>query len=113
MDCLFCQISQKKIPAKICYEDAHIIAFDDINAQAPYHKLIIPREHIPTINDLQPAHNLLIGNLYQVAKQLAQEYGVERSGYRIVMNCNGDGGQEVFHIHAHFLAGRAMQWPPG
>ena len=113
MDCLFCQISQKAIPAKICYEDDQIIAFDDIDPQAPCHKLIIPREHIATINDLQPKHSSIIGHLYQVAKQLAHDCGVSEAGYRIVMNCNSDGGQMVFHIHAHLLGGRPMLWPPG
>lgn len=113
MDCLFCQISQGTVPATLCYQDDEIIAFDDINPQAPQHKLIIPREHIATLNDLQPQHSALIGNMYQVAKQLAHELNIFESGYRVVMNCNRGAGQTVFHIHAHLLGGRALTWPPG
>lgn len=113
MDCLFCKIIKGDIPAKIIYEDENIVAFDDINPQAPQHKLIIPRKHIATINDLDPQDNVLIGQMTQVAKKLAQDLDIHEKGYRIVMNCNAGAGQTVFHIHMHLLGGRAMLWPPG
>ncbi|MCD6055611.1 MAG: HIT-like protein [Gammaproteobacteria bacterium] len=113
MECLFCQIARQKIPAAICYEDDFIVAFDDIAPRAPQHKLIIPREHIATLNDLKPDQAILIGKIYLVAKQLAAELKIAEAGYRVVMNCNEGAGQSVFHIHAHLLGGREMKWPPG
>lgn len=112
-NCLFCKILAKEIPAKIIYEDDQVIAFEDINPQAPIHALIIPREHIATINDLEPKHNALIGHMLQVAKKLAHAQGIDTRGYRVLMNCNADGGQAVFHIHMHLLGGRHLNWPPG
>ncbi len=109
MDCLFCQIAQGTAPATICYQDDLIIAFDDISPNAPQHKLIIPRQHIATLNELQPEHNVLIGKLYQVAKQLAHELNIANSGYRVVMNCNQNAGQTIFHIHAHLLGGSTLR----
>lgn len=113
MDCLFCKVISGDIPAKIIYQDDTVVAFDDINPQAPHHKLIIPREHIATINDLTPANNALIGQMVQTAKTLAKELNIAEDGYRLVMNCNAGAGQTVFHIHLHLLGGRAMAWPPG
>lgn len=113
MDCLFCKIVAKEIPATIVYEDNDILAFDDIAPQAPIHKLIIPKQHIATINDMEPEHNALIGKLFQVAKRLAHEFEIDDKGYRTVMNCNEQGGQQVYHIHLHLLGGRQMTWPPG
>lgn len=113
MDCIFCKIAEKKIPAKLVYEDDKVVAFDDINPQAPTHTLIIPREHIPTVNDLHPEHNALVGHMFQVAKEIARIKGIAESGYRSVFNCNRDSGQEVYHIHLHVLGGRKMSWPPG
>jgi histidine triad (HIT) family protein len=113
MDCLFCKIAAGEIPAKILYQDARIIAFDDINPQAPQHKIIIPRQHISTINDLQTEDNDLVGYMVQSAARFAQELNIADSGYRLAMNCNADGGQTVFHIHLHLLGGRRMTWPPG
>ena len=113
MDCIFCKIADKKIPAKLVYEDDKVVAFDDINPQAPTHTLIIPREHIATVNDLQPSHNALVGHMFQVAREVAKQKGIAESGYRSVFNCNRDSGQEVFHIHLHVLGGRKMSWPPG
>lgn len=113
MDCLFCKIAAGQIPAKIIYRDDQVIAFDDINPQAPHHKLIIPLKHIPTINDLAVEDNALIGHMLQTAKKLAKEFGIHEEGYRVVMNCNSGAGQTVFHIHAHLLGGRQMTWPPG
>ena len=112
MDCLFCNIITKKQPANLCYEDDKVIAFDDIAPIAPYHKLIVPREHIATLNDLTLDNNAIIGHLYYVAKQLASELGIADPGYRTIMNCNQDGGQTVFHIHLHLIGGKQMSWPP-
>ncbi len=113
MDCLFCKIISKTIPADIVYEDDLIIAFNDIHPKAPLHQLIIPRKHIATINDIMEDDVNLIGRLYLTAKQLAKQNGVDTTGYRLVMNCNKHGGQEVYHIHLHLLAKRQMTWPPG
>jgi histidine triad (HIT) family protein len=113
MDCLFCKIIDKQIPSNIVYTDEQVIAFDDIAPQAPIHKLIIPRKHIATLNDLSPADSPLIAHMLQTAKTLTQALEVEEAGYRLVFNCNRHGGQEVFHIHLHLLAGRQLQWPPG
>jgi histidine triad (HIT) family protein len=113
MDCIFCQIVAKKIPAKLLFEDEDIIAFDDINPRAPIHKLIIPKKHIATINDLANEDYAVVGNMIKVAKGLAQDFGVTESGYRLVFNCNKGAGQEVYHIHLHLLGGRNLTWPPG
>jgi histidine triad (HIT) family protein len=113
MDCLFCKIAEKKIPAKIVYEDDRSVAFEDINPQAPVHLLIIPKKHIPTISDIETSDNALAGHLIQVANKLARERGIAKRGYRLVMNCNREAGQTVFHIHIHLIGGRPMQWPPG
>jgi len=112
MDCIFCKIITQEIPATIIYQDEHVIAFNDIKPRAPIHKLIIPRKHIGTLNESEHADTLVLGQLLQVAKQLANEAGIADSGYRVVMNCNPDGGQEVFHIHLHLLGGRQLSWPP-
>src|SRR5687767_11486912 len=113
MDCLFCKIANGEIPANIVYQDDKVIAFDDINPQAPIHKLIIPKKHIATLNDLTNNDNELIGHVYQTAKQLAKQLNIAETGYRVVMNCNEGAGQTVFHIHAHLLGGRLLHWPPG
>lgn len=113
MDCIFCKIANKEIDAKIIYEDDHIVAFDDLYPKAPTHKLIIPRKHIATLNDIKKDDKHLVGSLMFVAQQLAKELNVADNGYRVIMNCNKGGGQEVYHIHLHLLAGRQMQWPPG
>lgn len=112
-DCIFCKIIAKKIPAKIVYEDEKVIAIKDLNPQAPHHFLIIPREHIATLNDCLPKHNELLGHMFQIAKKIAHDLGVYEEGYRLVTNCNKIAGQSVFHIHTHFLAGRTFTWPPG
>jgi histidine triad (HIT) family protein len=112
-NCLFCKILRGDIPATKIYEDAHVIAIDDIEPQAPQHKLILPRKHIETLNDLQEEDTLLVGQMVQTARLIADQLGVSEEGYRLVMNCNRGGGQAVFHIHLHLLAGRPMQWPPG
>lgn len=113
MDCLFCSIANKKIPADILYEDESVIAFRDIHAQAPTHALVIPKKHIATINDIASDDNELIGHMVQTAKKIAANEGASDKGYRLVMNCNDDGGQTVYHIHLHVLAGRSLTWPPG
>jgi len=111
MDCLFCKISQGEIPASIVYEDDKVIAFEDIAPKAPTHLLIIPREHIATLNDIEDA--ALAGHILMTAKKLAAERGIADDGYRTLINCNEGGGQVVFHLHCHLLGGRKMEWPPG
>ena len=112
-DDLFLKIIRREIPANIVYESEDILAFRDINPQAPTHILIIPKEHIRTINDIEPDHASLIGRLFLVASELAAGEGLAEDGYRVVMNCNAAGGQAVYHIHLHLLGGRQMGWPPG
>ena len=112
-DCLFCKILAGDVPAELVYESNEAIAFRDINPQAQSHVLIIPRQHIETINDLGPGDAALIGNLFLVAQQVAKDEGIAENGYRVVMNCNSDAGQTVFHIHLHMLGGRRLNWPPG
>lgn len=113
VDCLFCKIANGDIPAKIFYQDAKVLAFDDIHPQAPHHKLIIPLKHIATLNDITTADSALLGHMMQTATQLAHELNIHTVGYRLVMNCNADAGQTVFHLHLHLLGGRQMTWPPG
>ncbi len=112
-DCLFCNILAGDVPAELVYESNEAIAFRDINPKAPSHVLIIPRQHIETINDLGPGDAGLVGNLFLVAQQVAKDEGVAENGYRVVMNCNSDAGQTVFHLHLHMLGGRQLDWPPG
>ena len=112
-DCIFCKIVQKKIPARIIYEDDLSVAFEDINPQAPSHTLVIPRKHIPTALEISQGDHALIGHLFEVAAKIAREKRIAQSGFRLVMNTNADAGQTVFHVHLHLLGGRAMQWPPG
>lgn len=113
MSCLFCNIVEGKIPADIVYQDDDILAFRDINPQAPTHILCIPREHISTTNDLSTEDEAVTGRLILTASKLAKQLGFAEDGYRLVMNCNGHAGQTVFHIHLHLLGGRHMRWPPG
>jgi len=112
-DDLFIKIINREIPADIIYETDDILAFRDINPQAPVHVLIIPKEQIRTINDLRSKHGEIVGNLFLVAAELAEREGIADEGYRVVMNCNEAGGQAVYHIHLHLLGGRQMGWPPG
>ncbi len=112
-DCLFCKISLKKIPSRIVYEDESVLAFEDINPQAPVHVLVIPKKHIPTALELTEDDNALIGHLFQTANRIAKEKGIENRGFRLVMNTNSESGQSVYHIHLHLLGGRLMHWPPG
>jgi histidine triad (HIT) family protein len=110
---LFTRIRDREIPADIVYEDEEILAFRDINPQAPTHILIVPTEVIPTVNDLTPEHTGLIGRMYLVAQQLAHADGIAESGYRLVMNTGEGAGQTVFHLHLHLIGGRTLHWPPG
>lgn len=110
-DCLFCKMVSGEITPHIVFEDDNILAFRDINPQAPIHILIIPKTHIATLNDLDST--LLAGQLLQTAVQLAKIEGISEAGYRTVFNCNKKGGQEVYHVHLHLLGGRQMIWPPG
>jgi len=113
MDCLFCKLVARDIPADIVFEDDDVIAFRDIAPQAPTHILIIPKRHISTLNDLTEEDCALVGRLQFTAQKIAKEIGIADDGYRVVMNCNEDGGQTVYHIHMHLLGGRALAWPPG
>lgn len=113
MDCLFCKIVNKEIPANILFEDDDVIAFEDIMPQAPVHFLVIPKKHISTLNDIEECDSSMIGKLPIIASKIALKKGVDKSGYRVVMNCNENGGQTVYHIHMHVLAGKQMTWPPG
>lgn len=112
-DCLFCKLVARDIKADIVYEDEHLLAFRDIHPQAPIHILVIPKQHIATLNDAIDEHASLLGRMMLAAQAIARDMGVSENGYRLVMNCNRDGGQAVFHIHLHLLAGRSLHWPPG
>ena len=112
-DCLICKIVNREIPTDFLYEDENVVAFRDIKPQAPTHILIIPREHIGTLNDINQSHKELLGALQLTASYLAKEEGIYEEGYRTVFNCNRDAGQTVFHIHLHLLGGRSLGWPPG
>jgi histidine triad (HIT) family protein len=113
MGCLFCDIIEKKRSAAIRYEDDLAVAFEDINPQAPVHVLVVPKKHIATILDATKDENGLVGHLFQVANKIARDKGIADGGFRLVMNCNVDAGQTVYHIHLHVLGGRIMRWPPG
>ncbi len=110
-DCLFCKMVKGEIKPDLVYEDENVLAFRDINPQAPVHILIIPKIHLETLNDLDDS--ILTGQLLQTAIELAKREGLAEDGYRTVINCNKKGGQEVFHLHMHLLGGRQMAWPPG
>jgi histidine triad (HIT) family protein len=112
-ECLFCKMVAGDIPADIVYQDDDVLAFRDINPQAPVHVLIIPKRHISTLNDLTPDDAELIGKLSLAAAKIAQQEGVADAGYRTLINTNREGGQVVFHIHMHLMGGRRMGWPPG
>lgn len=113
MSCLFCKIIAGEIPASTVYEDDEMLAFNDINPQAPMHVLIVPKAHIASVNDVTAEHEALVGAMIRRAAAIAAERGFDGSGYRTVFNCNAQAGQTVFHLHLHVLGGRAMAWPPG
>ena len=112
-DCIFCKMAQGEIQPDVVYEDDEVLAFRDMNPQAPTHFLVIPRRHIATTNDLEAGDTELVGKLYLAARQVATAEGIAERGYRMVMNCNPEAGQSVYHIHLHVLGGRPMNWPPG
>jgi histidine triad (HIT) family protein len=111
--CLFCSIINHEINASIVYEDDRVVAFNDINPQAPTHVLIVPRRHIASLSDLTADDDELVGELVRRAAAIATDRGISAGGYRTVFNTNRDAGQTVFHIHLHLLGGRTMHWPPG
>lgn len=112
-DCIFCKIATRQIPARIAFENERVIAFHDLFPQAPVHVLVIPKAHYNTLNHVPPEEAALVGELMTTASHLARELETAESGYRVVMNCNADGGQSVYHIHLHLLGGRHLSWPPG
>ncbi|MGC8937418.1 MAG: histidine triad nucleotide-binding protein [Thermodesulfovibrio sp.] len=111
MNCIFCRIIKKEIPSKIVYEDELVLAFEDIAPQAPVHILVIPKKHYSTLLEIEDKE--LIGHIFMVIKKIAKEKGIDERGFRVVMNCNHEAGQTVYHVHFHLLAGRQMRWPPG
>ncbi len=113
IETVFSKIIAREIPADIVYESDELLAFHDINPQAPIHILVITKQPIPTLNDLQDQHAQLAGQMLLAARQIAADLGFAASGYRVLINCNQDGGQDVWHLHLHILAGRRMGWPPG
>jgi histidine triad (HIT) family protein len=112
-DCIFCKIINKEIPASIVYEDERMIAFDDINPQAPVHVLLIPKEHFPSLNEIPEDKKDVLSHLLLKAREIAREKEIGERGYRIVLNTARESGQDVLHIHFHLLGGRQMSWPPG
>jgi histidine triad (HIT) family protein len=112
-DCLFCKVIAGDVPAAFVYQDDRVVAFRDINPQAPMHVLVVPRRHIATLNDLTTGDDELVGELTRRAAAIAREHGHADRGYRTVFNCNAGAGQTVFHIHMHVLGGRPLTWPPG
>ena len=112
MDCIFCKIANKEIPSQIVYEDDKVIAFKDLDPQAPVHFLVIPKEHIASADELNADNCAVVGHIFSVIPKIAKELGLT-DGYRVVNNCGKDGGQTVGHIHFHVLGGRLLAWPPG
>ena len=111
--CIFCKIANHEVNARIVFENDRVVAFHDLFPAAPAHLLVIPKQHYGTLNDVPASEAALLGELMTTATQLARENGFDEDGYRVVMNCNGNGGQSVYHIHLHVLAGRKLSWPPG
>jgi histidine triad (HIT) family protein len=111
--CLFCKIAKKEIPAKVLFEDDDLLAFSDVNPMAPTHALVIPKRHIESLNHVSADDATLLGKLLVAAKRAASEAGIDKSGWRAVVNSGADAGQSVFHVHVHVLGGRSMAWPPG
>lgn len=112
-DCLFCRIIRREIPASIIYEDDRLLAFNDINPQAPLHALIVPKRHVDSLNTLSADDDALVGEMVRRAAAIARDRGFADRGFRTVFNTNAEAGQTVFHIHLHLLAGRGLTWPPG
>jgi histidine triad (HIT) family protein len=111
--CLFCKIVSREIPAKVLFEDEHIVAFSDVNPQAPTHALVIPKKHFVSLNEAQPGDAELLGRMILGAQRVAREAKLSDSGWRLVVNNGAAAGQSVFHVHMHVLGGRSMAWPPG
>lgn len=112
-NCIFCKIVNGEIPSNKVYEDDKVLCFKDLNPEAPVHVLIIPKEHISSLNDLNEDNSQIISHIFLTAKKVAKELGIDQNGYRVVSNCGEDGGQTVGHIHFHLLGGRNLKWPPG
>jgi len=112
-DCLFCKIIAREIPATIVYEDDRVLAFNDINPQAPTHVLVVPKRHIESLNELVAGDDAIVGEVVRRGAAIAKERGISAAGFRVVFNTNRDAGQTVFHIHLHLVGGRTMHWPPG
>ncbi len=112
-DCLFCKIITREIPASIVYEDDRVLAFNDINPQASTHVLVVPKQHIESLNELAPEHDAIVGEVVRRAAAIAKDRGISVGGFRTVFNTNRDAGQTVFHIHLHLIGGRPLAWPPG
>ena len=112
-ECLFCKIVNNEVPCELVFENEYLLAFRDINPQAPTHILVIPRKHISTINELETEDAVLVGEILLTARNLAKVENIDQDGFRTVFNCNKDAGQTVFHIHLHLLGGRRFSWPPG
>ncbi|MFC1576461.1 histidine triad nucleotide-binding protein [Candidatus Omnitrophota bacterium] len=112
-DCIFCKIAKGEIESKVVYKDDQLVAFEDMRPRAPVHIVIIPKKHIERVSDIGEGETRLAGEMVAAAAKLAREKNIESSGYRLVMNCNKDAGQEVFHLHLHLMGGRKFKWPPG
>jgi histidine triad (HIT) family protein len=110
--CPFCRIASRELPGKIVYEDDQSVAFEDINPKAPVHILIVPRRHLPTLLDANQGDDQMLGHLLLVANTIARQKGIAERGFRLVLNCNSEGGQAVFHLHLHLLGGRPLRWHP-
>jgi histidine triad (HIT) family protein len=110
--CLFCRIIRGEAQSQIVYQDDLVLAFKDVRPQAPVHVLVCPKKHIPTLNDVQPEDNVLLAHLFEIARRLAEQFGVHQSGYRTVFNVNAGAGQTIYHLHLHVIGGRPLSWPP-
>lgn len=113
MDCIFCKIANKEVQSRIVFENERLVAFHDLFPASPTHILIIPKQHFSTLNDVPASEAALLGEMVSVASQIAKDEDIAEDGYRVVMNCNPNGGQSVYHIHLHLLGGRKLGWPPG
>lgn len=113
MDCIFCKIANKEMQSRVVFENDRVIAFHDLFPAAPVHILVIPKQHYTTLNDVPAEDAAVVGELMTTASQIAKDLEIAEAGYRVVMNCNADGGQSVYHIHLHLLGGRKLGWPPG
>jgi histidine triad (HIT) family protein len=113
VSCLFCEIVAGRVPAKVAYQDDDVLAFHDINPQAPVHLLLVPKRHITSLTDLAPGDDAVVGRMVRQARDLARERGLAERGFRLVFNCGDDAGYSVYHIHLHLVGGRTLAWPPG